>query len=59
MVEQGRISMIQAVNYLNSQPFDKTFSPNIETLTPNNIDQQAVFQSLSPSEFRPKFCTKK
>lgn len=59
MVEQGRISMLQAVNYLNSQPFDKTFSPDIETLTPNNINQRAVSQSLSPSEFRPKFCTKR
>ena len=59
MVEQGRISMLQAANYLNSQPFDKTFSPDIETLTPDNINQRAVSQSLSPSEFRPKFCTKR
>lgn len=55
MVQQGRLSIMQAVNYLENKPFERNDAPIIEALTPNKLNKQVVADSLSPSEFRPTF----
>ncbi|WP_443088450.1 TMAO reductase system periplasmic protein TorT [Vibrio sp. LaRot3] len=57
MVLQGRLSMRQAIAYLNETPFKKIEAPIIEALTPNNLNPTVVADSLSPSEYRPTFYT--
>jgi protein TorT len=55
MVEQGQLSIRQAVHYLRDEPYQTDLAPNIEVLTPDSIDQQVIAESLSPSAFRPIF----
>lgn len=55
MVEQGRLSIQQAVNYLNKQPYNRVEAPIIEPLTPDKLNREVIAQSLSPSEYRPTF----
>lgn len=55
MVLQGRLSMIQAVKYLRGEQYNVAEIPEIEPLTPNNLNKQVIDDSLSPSEFRPTF----
>ncbi|EGU47790.1 TMAO reductase system periplasmic protein TorT [Vibrio ichthyoenteri ATCC 700023] len=55
MVLQGRLSVQQAVNYLNGMQFEKIEAPIIEALTPNNLNPKVIAESLSPSEYRPTF----
>lgn len=55
MVEQGQLSIRQAVHYLRDEPYQTDLAPNIEVLTPNSLDQQVIAESLSPSAFRPIF----
>ncbi|WP_240698890.1 TMAO reductase system periplasmic protein TorT [Vibrio kanaloae] len=55
MVEQGRLSLKQAINYLRGQPYEKHSAPVIEPLTPATLKDQIIADSLSPSEFRPVF----
>ncbi|WP_454441014.1 TMAO reductase system periplasmic protein TorT [Vibrio bathopelagicus] len=55
MVEQGRLSVKQAVSYLRAQPYEKHSAPTIEALTPATLKDQIIADSLSPSEFRPVF----
>mgnify|MGYP000050067236 CR=1 FL=1 len=55
MVEQGRLSVEQATNYLRSKPYNKHAAPKIEILTPSTLKDQVIADSLSPSEFRPVF----
>ena len=55
MVEQGRLSLKQAINYLRGQPYEKHRAPVIEALTPATLKDQIIADSLSPSEFRPVF----
>ncbi len=55
MVLQGQLSVLQATHYLNNQPYQYDEAPKIELLTPSNIDQNIISQSLSPSGYRPTF----
>jgi protein TorT len=55
MVLQGQLSVLQASHYLNNQPYQYDEAPKIEVLTPSNIDQNIISQSLSPSGYRPTF----
>ncbi|KHT47403.1 TMAO reductase system periplasmic protein TorT [Vibrio sinaloensis] len=55
MVEQGRLSVRQAIAYLNGEPYKHNEAPIIEALTPNKLNRQVIAQSLSPSEYRPTF----
>jgi len=55
MVLQGRLSIQQAVGYLNNQPLPFSLSPKIETLTPKHLPKQVLLESLSPAEYRPTF----
>lgn len=55
MVEQGRLSVLQAVHYLRDEPYEKIQAPIIEPLTPNKLNPKVIAQSLSPSEYRPTF----
>ena len=55
MVEQGRLSLKQAISYLRGQPYEKHSAPVIEPLTPTTLKDQIIADSLSPSEFRPVF----
>ncbi len=55
MVEQGRLSVIQAVKYLTNKPYNRVEAPVIEALTPNKLNRKVIAQSLSPSEYRPTF----
>ena len=55
MVEQGRLSVKQAVSYLRDQPYEMHSAPTIEALTPATLKDQIIADSLSPSEFRPVF----
>ena len=55
MVLQGRLSIQQAIHYLNGTPYEKIEAPIIEALTPNNLNPKVVAESLSPSEYRPTF----
>ncbi|MBR9786375.1 MAG: TMAO reductase system periplasmic protein TorT [Vibrionaceae bacterium] len=58
MVEQGRLSVIQATRYLRHLPYEKYASPDIIPLTPTALDQDTIQESLSPSEYRPTFSVK-
>lgn len=55
MVLQGRLSIRQAIHYLNGTPYEKIEAPVIEALTPNKLNPRVVAESLSPSEYRPTF----
>lgn len=55
MVEQGRLSILQALDYLRGNPYEKIQAPIIEPLTPNTLNPKVIAQSLSPSEYRPTF----
>lgn len=55
MVEQGRLSVLQAVHYLKGEPYEKIQAPIIEPLKPNKLNPKVIAQSLSPSEYRPTF----
>lgn len=55
MVEQGRLSIQQAVKYLTDQPYNRVEAPIIEPLTPEKLNRKVIAQSLSPSEYRPTF----
>lgn len=55
MALQGRLSIRQAVNFLNQVPYEYKIEPTIDTLTPNTINEEAVLDSLSPSKYRPTF----
>ncbi|OLQ85889.1 TMAO reductase system periplasmic protein TorT [Vibrio panuliri] len=55
MVQQGRLSVQQAIHYLNGTPYEKFEAPIIEALTPNKLNPKVVAESLSPSEYRPTF----
>ncbi|MGP8306926.1 TMAO reductase system periplasmic protein TorT [Vibrio sp. YIC-376] len=58
MVEQGRLSVIQATRYLRQQPYKKHASPDITPLTPKTLHEDTIQESLSPSEYRPTFSVK-
>ncbi|MBW3695697.1 TMAO reductase system periplasmic protein TorT [Vibrio sp. T187] len=55
MVEQGRLSVQQAVSYLRGQSYDTKATPTIESLTPTTLGGKVIADSLSPSEYRPIF----
>lgn len=55
MALQGRLSIKQAVDYLQGNAFNKLEAPKIESLTPNNLNPEVIAESLSPSEYRPTF----
>ncbi|MBU2895155.1 TMAO reductase system periplasmic protein TorT [Vibrio hepatarius] len=55
MVQQGRMSIQQAVRYLRGQPYQAKQTPAIEGLTPEHLDPVVISESLSPSEYRPTF----
>ncbi len=55
MVEQGRLSVQQAVSYLRGQAYQPDLAPKIEVLSPKALDKSIVAESLSPSAYRPIF----
>ncbi|WP_420919491.1 TMAO reductase system periplasmic protein TorT [Vibrio pectenicida] len=55
MVQQGRMSIQQAVHYLRGQPYQLKQTPDIKALTPEHLDPVVISESLSPSEYRPTF----
>ncbi len=55
MVEQGRISVLQATSYLRQIPFQKDQAPSIEVLSPTHLSSLAIEESLSPTGYRPIF----
>lgn len=55
MVEQGQLSIRQAVDYLRDEPYQTDLAPKIEVLSPDSLDQRIIAESLSPSAFRPIF----
>jgi protein TorT len=55
MVLQGRLSVQQAVGYLNKSPQPFRLSPTIEALTPEHLPKSVLLNSLSPAEYRPTF----
>ncbi|MDD9155396.1 TMAO reductase system periplasmic protein TorT [Aliivibrio sp. S4TY2] len=55
MVLQGRLSIQQAIDYLNHHPLPFKISPTIETLTPDHLPKNILQDSLSPAEYRPTF----
>ncbi|EGU37557.1 TMAO reductase system periplasmic protein TorT [Vibrio scophthalmi] len=55
MVKQGRLSIQQAIHYLNGMQYEKIEAPIIEALTPNSLNPKVIAESLSPSEYRPTF----
>lgn len=55
MVLQGRLSVQQAVGYLNKSPQSFRLSPTIEALTPEHSPKSVLLNSLSPAEYRPTF----
>lgn len=58
MVEQGRLSVMQAYDYLSGNPFSPVQAPDIAPLTPENLDESVISDSLSPSKYRPVFRVK-
>ncbi|WP_274063739.1 TMAO reductase system periplasmic protein TorT [Vibrio parahaemolyticus] len=58
MVQQGRLSVMQAAHYLRHQPYEKQASPIIKPLTPKTLHDDTIEESLSPSEYRPTFSIK-
>lgn len=59
MVEQGQLSIRQAVHYLRNEPYQTDLAPNIEVLYPDSLDEWIIAESLSPSAFRPIFSVEK
>lgn len=55
MVLQGRLSIQQAINYLEGLPAPSLANPAIESLHPTHLPAEVIAQSLSPAEFRPQF----
>ncbi|EDL51471.1 periplasmic sensory protein associated with the TorRS two-component regulatory system [Vibrio mediterranei AK1] len=55
MVEQGRLSLLQATSYLRGIPFQKDQAPSIEVLSPTHLSSLAIEKSLSPTGYRPVF----
>lgn len=55
MVEQGRLSVRQAISYLTGKEYQRNEAPIIESLTPNKLNRKVIAESLSPSEYRPTF----
>ncbi|WP_260338264.1 TMAO reductase system periplasmic protein TorT [Vibrio ponticus] len=55
MVLQGRLSLRQAIAFLNGTPYEKIEAPIIEALTPHKLSPKVIAESLSPSEYRPRF----
>lgn len=55
MVLQGRLSIQQAINYLEGLPAPSLANPVIESLYPAHLPTEIIAQSLSPAEFRPQF----
>ena len=58
MVEQGRLSVMQATHYLRHEPYEEHASPVIKPLTPKTLHDDTIEESLSPSEYRPTFSVK-
>ncbi|MGR5299756.1 TMAO reductase system periplasmic protein TorT [Vibrio alfacsensis] len=58
MVQQGRLSVRQAVHYLRQLPYEKHASPGIKPLTPSTLHDGTIQESLSPSKYRPTFSVK-
>ncbi|MFH4462354.1 TMAO reductase system periplasmic protein TorT [Vibrio diabolicus] len=58
MVQQGRLSVMQAAHYLRGEAYDKHASPTIKPLTPKTLHDDTIEESLSPSEYRPTFRVK-
>lgn len=57
MVLQGKLSIRQAIAYLNNREYQQEISPKIEKLTQDSLDKTIIEDSLSPSKFRPIFST--
>ena len=55
MAQQAMLSVDQAVRYLEDKPLKKDLAPILALLTPENLDKEAIAESLSPAEFRPVF----
>lgn len=55
MVLQGKLSIQQAVSYLNGKPLSFKLTPKIEALTPQHLPKKVLAESLSPAEYRPTF----
>lgn len=55
MAQQAMLSVDQAVRYLEGKQLDKDLAPILALLTPDNLDSEAIAESLSPAEFRPVF----
>ncbi|MGD8170484.1 TMAO reductase system periplasmic protein TorT [Vibrio sp. TRT 21S02] len=55
MVEQGRLSLNQAIDYLRGKTYKFSQSPSISPLTPDTLSEKVIADSLSPSEYRPTF----
>lgn len=55
MAQQARLSIDQAVRYLENKPSDIDLAPKIEALTPDHLPEDTITDSLSPAEFRPAF----
>ncbi|CAH0529567.1 TMAO reductase system periplasmic protein TorT [Vibrio hippocampi] len=55
MVTQGRESVKQALHYLRQQPYQTPIAPEINVLTPTNLDSINIKNSLSPGGYRPIF----
>jgi len=58
MVQQGRLSIMQATHYLREKEYDKHASPMLKPLTPETLHDHTIEESLSPSEYRPTFRVK-
>ncbi|PFG57982.1 monosaccharide ABC transporter substrate-binding protein, CUT2 family [Vibrio sp. ES.051] len=58
MVQQGRLSILQAAHYLRGEAYERHASPVIEPLTPKTLHDDTIEESLSPSEYRPTFHVK-
>ncbi|WP_425440407.1 TMAO reductase system periplasmic protein TorT [Photobacterium lipolyticum] len=55
MAQQARLSIDQAIRYLENKPVELDLAPKIEPLTPSHLPAQVILESLSPAEFRPAF----
>ncbi|WED25010.1 TMAO reductase system periplasmic protein TorT [Vibrio sp. JC009] len=55
MVLQGRYSMQQVASYFEDNAYDQKLGPVIEPLTPENVREASIEDSLSPLGYRPIF----
>ncbi|PMJ89604.1 TMAO reductase system periplasmic protein TorT [Vibrio sp. 10N.261.55.A7] len=55
MVEQGRLSVLQAYDYLTGNPYEYAQAPIIQVITPTDTLENRIDNSLSPSGYRPTF----